>query len=90
MTAELSKQFRRLMAELLIEREFAGGDLPVETEAEYAERLEHLWWQLSREDRAAYEAELASTLPPASQESLNLVDCEISQGDESLPRRKAA
>lgn len=90
MTTEVLDQYRRLMNELLIVREAEGGELPIEIESAYVERLDDLWWQLSVEEQAAYEKELASESSPPSQESLRLVDCEVSQGEQTSPRRKAA
>jgi len=82
-------RYRQLMNELWIVREAEGGDLPIEVESAYVERLDALWWQLSVEQQAAYEAELASAPAPASDEELHLFDCEVNEGDRVLPRKAA-
>jgi hypothetical protein len=89
MTDSALDSYRRLMNELLILREAEGGDLPVEVESAYVERLDDLWWKLSEEDQAEYEAELAKATPPAGPEELALVDCEVDKGSHSTPRRAA-
>jgi len=75
-------RYRQLMNELLIVREAEGGDLPIEVESAYVERLDV-------EQQAAYEAELASAPAPASDEELHLFDCEVNEGDRVLPRKAA-
>lgn len=90
MTNNLLNEYRTLMNELLIMREADGGELPVEVESAYVERLNDLWWQLSEEDQHTYEAELSTSSAPASQEDLNLVDCDVAYDDKLVPRRKAA
>jgi len=82
-------RYRRLMNELLFVRESEGGELPMEVESAYVERLDELWWQLSEQEQAAYEAELANLVPPASAEELNLIDCEVKEGERAGPRKAA-
>ena len=77
MTDSALDSYRRLMNELLILREAEGGDLPVEVESAYVERLDDLWW------------ELAKAAPPAGPEELALVDCEVDKGSHSTPRKAA-
>jgi hypothetical protein len=82
-------RYRALFNELLIVRETEGGDLPVEVESAYVEQLDKLWWQLSEEERMAFETELASAPSPASPEELKLVDCEVKEGSYAIPRTAA-
>lgn len=89
MTSELLDRYRKLMSELLIVREIEGGDLPVEIESAYVERLDDIWWQLSKEQQDAYEAELANEVPSGAQAALNLVDCKVSKGEQTHPRKAA-
>ncbi|HEY6556969.1 MAG TPA: hypothetical protein VI072_06835 [Polyangiaceae bacterium] len=89
MNADHLDRYRRLMNELLIFREAEGGELPVEVESAYVERLDDLWWQLSEEEQAAYEIELTNALPPGSPDDLELVDCEVNEGEHAGPRKAA-
>jgi hypothetical protein len=89
MTDSALDSYRKLINELLILREAEGGDLPVEVESAYVERLDDLWWQLSEDDQAEYEAELAKATPPTGPEELDLVDCEVDKGSHSTPRKAA-
>lgn len=49
------ESYRKLMNELLSLRAAADGDLPVEVEASYVQRMDDLWWQLSEEEQAEIE-----------------------------------
>jgi hypothetical protein len=86
-SAQPLEQYRRLMNELLIEREKEGGELLVEVESAYVERLDYLWGQLSDEEQTTCEAELANAPAPAGPEDLDLVDCDVERG--AAPRRAA-
>ena len=89
MSADVLVRYRRLLNELLILREAEGGDLPVEIESAYVERLDDLWWQLSEQEQATYEEELASAVVPASKAELGLVDCVVRVGERAAPRKAA-
>ncbi len=89
MRTDLLDLYRGRMTELLILREAEGGELPVEVESAHVERLDDLWWQLSEEEQATYETELANAQPPPSPETLNLVDCEVNEGEHAPPRKAA-
>lgn len=78
------------MSELLITRESEGGELPVEVESAYVERLNDLWYRLSKEEQTAYEAELSRGTTLATDEDLKLIDCPVTQGEHAAPRREAA
>jgi hypothetical protein len=81
--------YRKLMTELLILREADCGNLPVELESAYVERLDGLWWSLSEDEQTEYEAELASATTPVGPENLDLVDCDVDEGSHSTPRKAA-
>lgn len=76
--------YRRLLNELLFAREAEGGELPVDEESSYVERLDKLWWELSEDER---NAETGYAPPPAAPASLGLVDREVRIGDRVSPRR---
>jgi hypothetical protein len=82
-------RYRGLMNELLILREFECGDLPVEIESAYVERLDELWWGLSEKEQAEYEAELANATTPPGPKELALVDCVVNVSSRSAPRKAA-
>lgn len=82
-------QYRVLMNELLIVRAAEGGELPIEVESVYVERLDDLWWRLSEDEQATYEAELANAPQLASPDELSLVDCEVDRGEHVSPRKVA-
>jgi hypothetical protein len=77
----------RLMNELLLLREAEGGELPVEVESSYVQRLDDLWWRLSEQEQELYESELADTL--TGPDDLHLIDCEVDQGSNTAPRKAA-
>lgn len=66
--------YLREFALLLVARALEGGELPVEKESEYVERLEYIWYRLSPEEQDL--AEVLRKRAPDAPESLNLVDCE--------------
>ncbi len=82
-------QYRRLMNELLIQREAEGGELSEHLESSYVERLDTLWWKLSEAEQKEYEAQLVSSDAPVGPETLSLVDREVGQGSTTAPREAA-
>jgi len=80
MSLQSLELYRALTSELLFRRETDGGDSPEDVEASYVERLDDLWWQLSAEEQAAYESELAASGTPSAPEQLGLVDCTVTEG----------
>lgn len=76
--------YTKLLNELILERAMAGGTLPDEKESEYVERLDALWWKLTEEERVQYRVASHKVQAP---EDLGLVDCEVSIGSSSLPRK---
>jgi hypothetical protein len=89
MSADSLDRYRKLITELLIAREVEGGTLPEELESFYVERLDELWWSLSETEQKEYEAELAGAVAPAGPEDLDLVDCDVKEGDKTAPRKAA-
>lgn len=82
-------EYRAMMNELLFARELEGGELPEERESWYVERLDVLWWRLSTSEQEAYERELEEQGPRSSPVTLDLVDCEVGDGDSAPPRKAA-
>lgn len=78
-----------ILDQLLFERAAAGGDIPDEDEARFAEQLDDLWWQLTAEERQTIDAQLIAPPPAAVSEEIRLVDDAVSAGAEMPPRRAA-
>jgi hypothetical protein len=58
MSPQPLERYRRLLTQLLFEREAAGGELPEQEESRYVELLDEVWWQLSPSDQDLIEGEL--------------------------------
>jgi hypothetical protein len=58
MSAAAFRQYRRLVLELLVARDLAGGELPDDEEAERADELDVHWREMSAEERSRMEDEV--------------------------------
>jgi hypothetical protein len=85
-----SQRYRELLNRLLLERELAGGALPDDDESEYVAQLDHYWWEMTPEEQAQIEQELAEDIPPDAPHELGQMDQEVGIGQQVPPRKAAA
>ena len=57
-----SERYRRLMVELLVARQAAGGKLAPEEEARRADELDRIWWSMTDADQDDYERAVGRTI----------------------------
>jgi hypothetical protein len=83
------QRYRELLYRLLLERELAGGALLEEDESEYVALLDQHWWEMTPEEQAQIERELADDSVPAAPRELGQTDQQVELGQQ-VPPRKAA
>lgn len=86
----IAARYRSLLAELLIERQLAGGKLPEEKESSYIEELDRCWWEMTDEEHDAVEADFAVMAAIDAPASLNVQDRVVTKDAHELPREAKA
>lgn len=91
MTERLLERYRILLAQLLFEREAAGGELPEDEESRFVAALDDILRELGPSVRAEVQRidrEVAQASLPVIKEP-DLVDLAVAEGTSSLPRTAA-
>lgn len=92
MSAAAFQRYRRMVADLLLARELAGGALSQDEEAERADELDGYWQQMTGDERRTIEDEVAHhtvELPLAARAPEHLMggDVPLPEHARTPPRR---
>lgn len=91
MTERLLERYRMLLAQLLFEREAAGGDLPEEEESRFVAALDDVLRQLGPSVQAEIDRidREVTQVPLQVAEDPHFVDLAVAEGTSVLPRKAA-
>ncbi len=84
--SEAARKYRQVLEEFLLARALEDG-LSDQQEAEFAVRLDKLWWELSQAEQDAIEREIAARRPPSAPIDLGEEDVAVVVGSRDFPRK---